>query len=402
MHFSRRQLLWGGAGALAASSIARADAPVEKPTIVLVYLDGGYNAFFSAADGYVPKGLYGCSASTVRDLGNGVVVDASTMGSLPDPLLQKMATVGVAHRASGHDFALQYAWFDQGRSVPLMLADALQGAAPFRCVHFGQAPARGAPHRAVNGVAMTAVPDLAAAIALVSNQTVGAGRGQMARALEASLAYGATRYQHSPTALKKTWEGTHSLINALRQPPPPGIDWNEIAQAYGITPTDTSAVSFTSHLAGAELMIRAGADVVCVTSSRVKVGAESHNWDTHGDGTGDVSREMMRTGILPSLKVFLERTLAMQGRNVVTLLWGDFARIGGNTPTASEHANGVSATVWGKYVRQGTTGRFDPGNNAGYRLAMGTPGYAGLWAYLTAAARAPTTPWGANPHTALL
>ncbi|MBL8922473.1 MAG: hypothetical protein JNJ54_26720 [Myxococcaceae bacterium] len=402
MHLTRRQLMVGGAGAVAASSLARADVPVEKPTIVLVYLDGGYNAFFSAADCYVPKGLYGCGAGNVRDVGNGVVVDASTMGTLPDPVLQKMATVGVAHRTSGHDFALQYAWFDQGRSVPLMLADALGGTAPFRCVHFGQAPARGAPHRAVNGVAMTAVPDLAAAIALVSNQSVGAGRGQTARALEASLAYGATRYQHSPTALKKTWEGTHSLINALRQPPPPGIDWNEIAQAYGIAPTDTSAVTFTSHLAGAELMIRAGADVVCVTSSRVRLGGDTPNWDTHGDGSGDVSREMMRTGILPSLEVFLARTLALQGRNVVTLLWGDFARIGGNSPTASEHANGVSATVWGKYVRQGTTGRFDPGNNAGYRLPMGTPGYPGLWAYLTAAARAPGTPWGQNPHTALL
>lgn len=401
MHLTRRQLMWGGAGALAASSIARADAPVEKPTIVLVYLEGGYNAFFSAADGYVPRSLYGCAPGNVRDVGNGVVVDASTIGALPDPLLQKMATVGVAHRASGHDFAQRYAWFDQGKSVPLVLADALGGTAPFRCVHFGQAP-NNSPHPAVNGVAMTAVPDLSAAIALVSNQAVGAGRGQMARALEASLAYGATRYQHSPNALKKTWEGTHGLINALRQPPPPGIDWNEIAQAYGIAPTDTSAISFTSHLAGAELMIRAGADVVCVTSQRVKLGAESHNWDTHGDGTGDVSREMMRTGILPSLKVFLERTLAMQGRNVVTLLWGDFARIGGHTPTSSEHGNGVSATVWGKHVRQGTTGRFDPGNNAGYRLAMGTPGYAGLWSYLTAAARAPGTPWGANPHTALL
>ncbi|MDP3501552.1 MAG: hypothetical protein Q8S33_14500 [Myxococcales bacterium] len=402
MSFSRRQLLQGGAGALLASSTARAEEPAEKPTIVLVYLDGGYNAFFSAADGYVARNLYGCGASNVRDVGHGVVVDASTMGSLPNAVLQKMSTVGVAHRASGHDFALQYAWFDQGRSVPLMLADALGGTAPFRCVHFGQAPARGAPHRSVNGVPMTAVPDLGAAISLVSNQSAGPGRSQMARALEASLAYGSTRYAHSPNALKKTWDGTHGLVNALKQPLPAGIDWLEIAGAYGIAPSDTSATSFTSHLAGAELMIKAGADVVCVTSSRVKLGAESHNWDTHGDGTGEVSREMMRVGLLPSLKVFLERTLAMQGRNVVTLLWGDFARIGGHTPTSSEHANGTSATVFGKHVRQGTTGRFDPGTNAGYRLATGTPGYPGLWAYLTAAARAPRTPWGVNPHSALV
>lgn len=401
MTLSRRHLVLSGAGALLAPSV-RADEPSERPAIVLIYLDGGYNAFFSAADGYVPKGLYGCQTSNVRELSNGVVVDASTMGTLPDPVLQKMATVGVAHRASGHDFALQYAWFDQGRSVPLLLASALGGTGPFRCAHFGQAPARGAPHRPVDGVPMTAVPDLSAALALVSNQTRGPGRAQTARALEASLAYGATRYRHSPHALAKTWEGTHSLIDALRRPGSNEIDWTEIASAYGIDPADTSALSFTSHLAGAEVMIKAGADVVCVTSSGVKLGAEFHNWDTHGDGTGDVSRQMMRTGILPSLGVFLSRTLGLTGRNVVTVLWGDFARIGGNTASSSEHANGVSATVFGKRVRQGTTGRFDPGMNAGYRLAANTPGYSGLWAYLTAAAGAPRTPWGPNPHAGLL
>ncbi|MEW6431254.1 MAG: hypothetical protein AB1730_07065 [Myxococcota bacterium] len=148
-------------------------------------------------------------------------------------------------------------------------------------------------------------------------------------------------------------------------------------------------------------MLRAGADVVCITSPGVKVGTTFENWDTHGDGTGEVARTMMRSEILPPPQVFLERTLAAAGRNVVTLLYGDFARIGGHTPTSSEHASGVSATVFGKYVRPGTTGRFETGNNAGYRLPMGTPGYAGLWAYLTELTRAPARPWGANPHASL-
>lgn len=365
-----------------------------------MYFAGGYNAFFSAADGYVPKGLYGCTPATVRDVGNGVVVDASTFGTLPDSVLQKMATVGVVHGASGHDYAVKYAWFNGGRSVPLRLAAALGGGAAFRCVHFGSTPG-GGPHRPVDGVSMTAVPDLSAALALVSEHAGGPGRRQMARALEASLRYGDTRFRHSPTALAKPWEGTHTLINALRQPAPAGIDWNEISQAYGIEPTNLSALTFRSHLAGAELMLRAGADVICITSSHVRLGDTVHNWDTHGDGTGNIAREMMRTEILPPLRVFLERTLGAPGLNVTTLLYGDFARIGGNTPTNSEHANGLSATVFGKYVRPGTTGRFDPGRDALYKLPVGTPGYAGLWAYLTELARAPNRPWGPNPHTAL-
>lgn len=406
MRLSRRHLLWGGAGALAAASTARAQATSsEKPAVVMIFLRGGYNAFFGAADGYLAKGLYGCTPQMVRDVGNGVVVDASTFGTLPDAVLSKMATVGVAHGLSGHDFAQKYAWFQDKKSVPLQLADALGGTAAFRCVHFGEAPGA-APHASLGGATMTAVPDLSAALALVSDAGSGPGRAQMARALEASLRYGGTRYAHSPRALAKTWEGTHSLINALRQPVPAGVDWNDIAQAYGIDPLDLSALSFPSHLAGAELMLRAGADVVCITSSRVTLpmgspNAGSHNWDTHGDGTGEVAREMMRTAILPSLRVFLERTLAAQGRNVVTLVYGDFARIGGHTATSSEHASGLSATVFGKYVRAGTTGRFETGQNAGYRLPMGTPGYAGLWAYLTEVARAPSRPWGANPHAPL-
>lgn len=401
MRFSRRDVLLGSA-AFAASRLAHAEPAAERPAIALVYLDGGYNAFFSAADCYVPKSLYGCNASNVRDVGNGIVVDASTMGTLPDAVLQKMATVGVAHGFSGHDFALKYAWFHNGKSVPLMLADALGGSAAFRCAHFGQAPARGAPHPAVNGVAMTSVPDLTAAIALATGASTGPQPDLMARSLRSSLQYGDVRFRHSPTALRKTWEGTHTLIDALERPPPPGIDWPELATAYGIAPTDMSAQSFTSQLAGAELMLRTGADVVCVTSHHVKVGGVNENWDTHGDGTGEVARQMMREGILPALKVFLERTLAMRGRNVVTLLYGDFARIGGNNATASEHAGGTSATVFGKYVRQGTTGRFDPGQNATYKLPSGTPNYTGLWSYLLAAANAPKRPFGANPHAALL
>ena len=57
--------------------------------------------------------------------------------------------------------------------------------------------------------------------------------------------------------------------------------------------------------------------------------------------------------------------------------------------------------AWAAIPVGGTTGRFETGQNAGYRLPMGTPGYAGLWAYLTELTRAPARPWGANPHASL-
>lgn len=400
MHLSRRDLLLASAGAASTWGLrAQAQAAAEKPAVVLIFLQGSYNALFSAADAYVPDNLFGCTASNVRDLGNGLVVDAATLGTLPDPVLQQMCTVGIKHGSSGHDFARRYAWFDGRQSFPVKLADALGGSAAFRCVHFGQAPGDGAPHPSLNGVVMTAVPDLSAAVTL-STPSAGAAaprRDLMARALRSSLATGADRFAKSPGSLRTTWDGTHTLIGALEQPAPGGVDWLEISAAYGIPSTELAATTFTSQLAGAELMVRNGADVVAIPSSRV--GGE--NWDTHGDGSGELSRAMMLEGILPALSVFLQRTLAMPGRNVVTVLWGEFARTGGVPGRESGHANGTSATVFGKYVLPGTTGR--PTAPMGrYVLPGATPNHQGFWSFLTAAAKAPSHPWGPNQHPTLL
>jgi uncharacterized protein (DUF1501 family) len=144
-------------------------------------------------------------------------------------------------------------------------------------------------------------------------------------------------------------------------------------------------------------MVRAGADVVVV---------RINGWDTHGDGDGVDSRARFSAEMLPGLSTFLSRTLAMPDRNVVTVLFGEFARTGGRPTGDSGHANGTSATVFGKYVRPGTTGR--PvvtrigAGSASYRLPPGTPGTEGFWAYLAALARAPEAPFGANPHLALM
>lgn len=407
MHFTRRNFLKASAGTLAVSSLAprgvRAQAAAEKPAVVLIFFEGGYNAIWSAADAYVPGNFYGCTASNTRDLGNGLVVDAGALGSLPDALLGKMCTVGINHGASGHDFAREFAWYDGRHSMPLMMADALGGTSPFRCVHFGEAPNRNTPHPPYNGVVMTGVPDLTAALTLFTETAPAAGTPKkelMARALRGSLAMSSRTFERNPTMLQKTWDGTHTLLNALERPPPPGIDWIELSTAYGIDPTDTSAVSFTSQMAGAELMVRAGSDVVCVTTHKV----DGENWDTHGDGIGEQSRIMMAQ-LLPTIRIFLERTLALSGRNVVTAMFGDFARIGGREGQDSGHAGGTSATVFGKYVKPGTTGRFSVGqnpNNAAYKLPPETPDHRGFRAFLTAAARANGQPWGPNPHTALL
>ncbi|MFZ5470843.1 MAG: hypothetical protein ACOZIN_15565, partial [Myxococcota bacterium] len=97
---------------------------------------------------------------------------------------------------------------------------------------------------------------------------------------------------------------------------------------------------------------------------------------------------------LPSLRTFINRMVADPNRNVVVAILGDFAR----SLPGSDHASSLSATVIGKYVRVGTTGRVA----ANVTLPTGSPAVAPFWAYLGKVLKTPTEPFGANPHALVL
>jgi hypothetical protein len=94
------------------------------------------------------------------------------------------------------------------------------------------------------------------------------------------------------------------------------------------------------------------------------------------------------------LRPFVSRMVNAPGRNVVVAIIGDFAR----SLPGSDHASALSATVIGKYVRTGTTGRMSDR----VQLPQGTPSFAGFWAYLARLLNVATQPFGANPHTGLV
>jgi len=388
---TRRGLFAAGAASLLLPKLARAQT-AEKSAVVVIFFSGSYNAIFSAADAYVPNGQFQCTASNVVDVGNGVVVDAATMGQLPAGALAKMCTVGVAHGYSDHIGGPRQMFVDaRSKSYPLQLANAMNGSAAFRCVHFG--PRLPGDHPAFNGVPMIGVPDLAMPISLSASGVAGEGpkRASMAAAFRHVATVSQPMFEKNPTSLRNTYEGLHTLIGALDKPPPPGVDWHEVAAAYGLTPTDTAAQSFAAQMAGAELMIRAGADVVTI---------QSMSWDHHGNWT--TTRDRMNAEIIPALGTFLGRTLAMPGFNVVTALTGEFARTGAvDVGHESGHANGLSASVFGKDVRQGTTGRPQVPANGSYHLPDGTPAMKEFWAFLSALARTSDRPFGPNAHPSL-
>ncbi len=393
IRLTRRGFLGAAAASALAPRVVKAAPSGEQGAVVVIFFAGSYNALFSAADAYVPSGHFAVTADNVLDVGHGVVVDRSTLGQLPPLALTSMCTAGVAHGYSDHVSGQRQMFVDQrGKSYPVQLAAAMGGTSAFRCAHFG--PTLPGDHPALDGVSMVGVPDLSMPIALASSGNAGAGpkRTSAAIAFRHIAAASQPHFERNPASLRHTYEGMHTLINALEQPPPPGVAWAEIASAYGLDPAQTAAQTFASQLAGAELMIRAGASVVTI---------QSVNWDTHAGWEN--ARTRMATEIIPALSVFLTRTLSMAGRNVVTTLTGEFARRGARLGQESDHAGGLSASVFGKYVSQGTTGRPTiTANDGGYHLPAGTPATREFWGLLSALARSPSEPFGPNAHPSLV
>jgi uncharacterized protein (DUF1501 family) len=144
--------------------------------------------------------------------------------------------------------------------------------------------------------------------------------------------------------------------------------------------------SFASKFVAAELMVRAGANVVVLSDG---------GWDTHDDVDGTTVRNKMTSYVLGPMNTFISRMVADTTRNVTLCIMGDFAR----SLPGSDHQPNLTATVIGRNVKQGTTGRTIPGTVG---LPPGTPSIPGLWAYLAAVAKVPGAPFGANPHNLVL
>ena len=239
---------------------------------------------------------------------------------------------------------------------------------------------------AENGVTLQTINDMKSTLAALGglNDPTLPNRDVAVQALGASQMMSAKTIVTSPRLTRNLGEGYGAAIETLKKPVKM-FDYPALASAYGFAATTTAVNSFTTQIAAAELMFEAGANVAVAVNG---------GWDTHGDRDGSNVRNMMNTRILPPLRVFINRVVADPTRNINVVIMGDFAR----SLPGSDHAPGVSATVIGKNVRVGTTGRMD----ATVRLAAGTPQAMGLWSYLARLTNLPTQPFGTNPHTGLV
>ncbi len=396
-NLSRRQLLKGGAavaGALGLSHAgrwfgeARAQTVGEKAAVLLVFLRGGYNALFSSADSFASNSTFGASSSNIKSLGNSLFVDNATFGTLPVSALSKMATIGVAHGISSHTTAQMADWTLNGqRSYALMLAAAMGGTAPIRAAVLGTNMPPGSGLPAESGVSLQSITDMKSTINALGGGTVDPAtpdRAIEAKGIVAAQKMSAAAVAMNPVSLKTLDEGYATAIDVLTKPVPL-FDFAAMAAAYGISVTSTGVSGFTAQMLAAELMITAGANVAIAVNS---------GWDSHGDTSGSSVRNKMTGTILPGLKTFLGRMMADPTRNVVTVIFGDFAR----SLPGSDHAKLVAATVIGKYVKVGTTGRVIAPPSGSLSLPSGTGNTQQFWSYIAAAAKVASNPFGPNPH----
>lgn len=413
-NLSRRAVLQASAGVAGAallnrglSSDAHAQA-TEKSAVLIVNLIGGYNALFSSADSFLgvnitinrvstPGGspgvvysgpAFGVTSARVKSLGNGLFIDLPTYGTnLPAVAQANMAAIGVSHGITAHDPARVAVMSNGTRSYALMLANAMGGNAAIKCAVVGGRLPDG-PRPTEGGVSMQQITNVASTIAALgggpTDPTIPA-RATSAAALTAARAMSAPALAENAVSLSSVKNALDTAILA-QQSAPPTFNAGNIAQQYGLPATTTTVNSFAQQMFAAELMILSGTNVVVANSTA--------GWDTHSDSDGVRVRNTMNQVIMPALGTFLQRMMTATGRNVTTVICGDFAR----SLPGSDHARSLNTTVFGKRVRIGTTGKV----SATVQLPVGAPGPAQLWSYLAAASRSATNPFGANPHSALL
>ncbi len=393
-NFSRRELLKGagaaaGAAALAGpgrfGSTALAQA-ADKSAVVIVFLNGGYNALFGSPKSFSPAGTFSCSDGNILSLGNNLYVDKPTFGTLPAVALQNMAQIGVNHGISSHSPAKLASWTTaNSRNFALVLANAMGGSGSrLACAALGATLPPG-PRPEEGGISLQRISDLSPTLELFgARASAGLSRGQAKAALTAARTMSGYELAQNALSMQPGKEAYDTAINVLGQTSSP-LDTGPIATAYGLAATATAVNAFATQMYAAEVMIKLGTKVV--------IAFDNSGWDTHTDSSGAVARQRMTDRILPALSTFLQRNLALAGYNITTAIIGDFAR---SLPN-SDHAACISATVFGKHVKTGSTGNVD----ANVRMPTGTPKAPGFWAYLAAAAGVTTQPFGANPHALL-
>lgn len=412
---SRRGLLKGALAAGGAAMGARVAGPLlgrawaaqETSHVVNVFLNGGLNALFAGcANQFTTSNVFDVTDSNIKNVGNGVFTDASTLGTLPDIALQHWAAIGMRHGNALHTLPEnlnsggERAILRNGNNCYLnQLAAYMGGDSSFKAVYFGDRAPMYQEQPAFQGVSLQRVSDLMDALHILGADAPkpnAPDRGLEGAALDAARSMSARQIQKSPERLTGLANAFGSAIDVLKRPPPKPVTFAEMNDAYGLDNV-TSVKTYASMFAGAEIMIRGGNTNVINITDFGAVPWDFHQIDfTLRSSNGTLSRNKFlghQGGFgesrLAPLRTFLSRMLNLPDRNVVVTVTGDMVRL-----PNGDHGDGTVAIVFGKYVKQGVS--FPVDSKA--LFPSNTPGVQAFWAAVAKAARVPGTPFGNNPH----
>jgi hypothetical protein len=399
MNLSRREYLKGAAGIVGGALgtrlmgkefIGTASAQAaKKSAVVTLFFEGGFNALFASADSFVSRGSFSCSSQTEKPVANGLVVDKTSIGTLGDWALGHMAAIGNRHGINIHQPA-QVANFiaSDTRSYIVQLAAAMGGTAAYKAVAIGSMPST-ANHPSENGVSiqlLRTMADVSTALGLGPIDYNRPARDGAARGIDRARAMSQAAISKNPTSMRPVSDAYGTLVDSLGKPPL-SLDVDAVAKSYGAS-SGSNFDALPAKLAAAELMIRAGTNVISISDT---------GWDSHGDSRGTTVRTKMEQSIIPSLQTFVARLQsepALAAMNITLMLHGDFAR---NLPT-SDHASVLTSLVIGSNVKVGTTGRVS--EDVG--LPANTGASREMWSYIAELARVKQNPFGTNPHPLVL
>ena len=365
--------------------VAAAD-PVKKAAVLSIFLEGGFNAVFPSADSFLAGGTFGMTSTGIKDLGNGLRVDAPTIGTLDDWSLGHMAAIGNRHGAIDHISAQKNNFLGDSGSFVNRLAAAIGGSAAYKAVALESLPAGvTASEGGVSIQLLRTMSDVSTVLGLGPIDYNRPARKAAGGAIAHSQAMSQADTKKNATSMSSFAGAYPTLTDSLARPPL-ALDVNAVAQAYGTT-SGASLDTMETKLAAAELMIRAGTNVVTLSDT---------GWDTHGDSTGTTVRNKIQ-GILPAIKNFLLRLRSepnLAAMNISVIIHGDFAR---SLPTG-DHAPALTALVIGPNVKVGTTGKV----SANVTLPDGTGASKEMWSYMAAISKVAMNPFGDNPHPLVL
>ena len=343
---TRRTALGRGAAFAGALALRRGLRPgvgtiEERPTLVVLWLNGGPAGLFNSSGSFLRSGAFGVTPGRVRDLGNSLYVDAESFGVFPGVARSHMSSINFRHGVIRPHEHARAAVLESGARSQLLRMAAVMPDAPIRCAvvnSLGFPAGVGADPPPEDGVRLERVLDL----------------GPLASRV------GATQL-------------------------------DDVRAAYGVAANATAVGDQSSTFAAVELLVRTGTSVIFAQPAYT--GRPDRQFDTHEDDSGVEARAVMAP-ITPSLAKFLDRVLALPGRNVVTILVGEFSR----TVPQSDHEPGGTATFVGKYVKTGTAGPQQPDGSP----PLDAPPPEALWAYAAAALHLGSGPFGRNPNPELI